>query len=391
MEVLFDLKLLYKQGRKYTFMTKKAKEYKLTAEQSERVYQNMKFVYYLVNKQYLNHPQKEDLEQIGMIGLIKATVTFDESKGIKFSSYASRCILNEINMFFRTENRHTNVLHWEDVVNRNRNGDELTLADITEDANSSISMSDIIEEEYRRKELEKMISIILNKLLLRESCAILFTIAGFSQREIGDFFGVSRSMISRISKEANLSQKTIAINYKPANEFFKVSIETQRITIIFSTESIENLQEFHSQFLAQTRKAKNKVDFTITYQDERAIFQTVLEERAFEPLAMLVMELDKFGVKHGTLAKKARVKEQLVRNRGEKEKSKSTTIPKTSDRAKLNELAIQNYAIQLKQFSLLQIKEQFLDNSILEIAIAINRLLRRNVIYTPERGVYRVV
>ncbi len=294
-------------------------------------------------------------------------------------------------MFFRTENRHTNVLHWEDVVSRKGYADELTLAEITEDTNSSISMSNIIEDEYRRKELEKMISIILNELPLKESCTILFTIAGLMQREIGDFFGVSRSMISRTSQKANLSQKTIAINYKPANEFFKVSIEKQRITIIFSTESIENLQEFHSQFLAQTRKAKNKVDFTITYQDERAIFQTVLEEGAFEPLAMLVMELDKFGVKHGTLAKKARVKEQLVRNRGEKEKSKSTTIPKTSDRAKLNELAIQNYAIQLKQFSLLQIKEQFSDNSILEIAIAINRLLRRNVIYTPERGVYRVV
>ncbi len=372
-------------------MTKKAKEYELTAEQSEQVCQNMKLVYYLVNKQYLNHPQKEELEQIGMLGLCKAAITFDESKGSKFSTYASRCILNEINMFFRIENRHTNVLHWEDVVSRKGYADELTLAEITEDTNSSISMSNIIEDEYRRKELEKMISIILNELPLKESCTILFTIAGLMQREIGDFFGVSRSMISRTSQKANLSQKTIAINYKPANEFFKVSIEKQRITIIFSTESIENLQEFHSQFLAQTRKAKNKVDFTITYQDERAIFQTVLEEGAFEPLAMLVMELDKFGVKHGTLAKKARAKKQLVRNRGEKEKPKSTTIPKMSDRAKLNELAIQNYAIQLQQFSLLQIKERFSDNSILEIAIAINRLLRKNVIYIPERGVYRVV
>ena len=372
-------------------MTKKAKEYELTAEQSERVCENTKLVYYLVNKQYLNHPQKEDLEQIGMLGLCKAAVTFDESKGIKFSSYASRCILNEINMFFRIENRQANVLHWEDIVNRNTNGDELTLAEITEDANSSISMSNIIEDEYRRKELEKMITIILNKLPLKESCTILFTIAGLMQREIGDFLGVSRSMISRISKKANLRQKTITINYKTANEFFKVSIETQRITIIFSTESIENLQEFHSQFLAQTRKAKNKVDFTITYQDERAIFQTVLEERAFEPLAMLVMELDKFGVKHGTLAKKARAKEQLVRNRGEKEKPKSTTITQTSNIAEVNELAIQNYAIQLQQFSLLQIREQFSANSILEIAIAINRLLRKNVICIPETGIYRVV
>ena len=42
----------------------------------------------------------EDLISIGTIGLIKAVGTFDAEKKIKMATYASRCIENEILMFF---------------------------------------------------------------------------------------------------------------------------------------------------------------------------------------------------------------------------------------------------------------------------------------------------
>ena len=87
----------------------KKEQYELTQAQQEWVLQNTGLVYYIVNR-YNNYSwQREDLEQIGMLGLCKAAITFDESKGSKFSTYASRCIDNEILMYLRKNKRRKNI------------------------------------------------------------------------------------------------------------------------------------------------------------------------------------------------------------------------------------------------------------------------------------------
>ena len=53
---------------------------------------NLRLVAHIVKKYYANQNDQEDLISIGTIGLIKAVDTFDAEKGIKLSSYASRCI-----------------------------------------------------------------------------------------------------------------------------------------------------------------------------------------------------------------------------------------------------------------------------------------------------------
>lgn len=60
-----------------------------------RIEENINLVYYVVNKEFAHSRIKEDLYQEGMIGLIKADKLFDENKGIKFSTYATRAIYNE--------------------------------------------------------------------------------------------------------------------------------------------------------------------------------------------------------------------------------------------------------------------------------------------------------
>ena len=52
---------------------------------------NLRLVAHIVKKYYGGSDQ-EDLISIGTIGLIKAVDTFDPDKGIRLSSYASRCI-----------------------------------------------------------------------------------------------------------------------------------------------------------------------------------------------------------------------------------------------------------------------------------------------------------
>jgi RNA polymerase sigma factor, sigma-70 family len=53
---------------------------------------NLRLVAHIIKKYYANTNDQEDLISIGSIGLIKAIDTFDRNKGIRLSSYASRCI-----------------------------------------------------------------------------------------------------------------------------------------------------------------------------------------------------------------------------------------------------------------------------------------------------------
>ena len=66
---------------------------------------NLRLVAHIIKKYYINLNDQDDLISIGTIGLIKAINTFDMDKGAKLSCYASRCIENEILMFFRGNRR----------------------------------------------------------------------------------------------------------------------------------------------------------------------------------------------------------------------------------------------------------------------------------------------
>lgn len=57
---------------------------------------NLRLVAYIVNKNYPDSNEQDDLISIGTIGLIRAAETFDYQKGNHFSTYASKCIDNAI-------------------------------------------------------------------------------------------------------------------------------------------------------------------------------------------------------------------------------------------------------------------------------------------------------
>ena len=67
---------------------------------------------------------------IGTIGLIKAVGTFDAEKGIRFATYASRCIENEILMYFRGRKKYAQDLYIQDPIDVDTDGNALTLMDI---------------------------------------------------------------------------------------------------------------------------------------------------------------------------------------------------------------------------------------------------------------------
>ena len=71
---------------------------------------NMGLVYHIVNRYYPTFINNEDVIQSGMLGLCQAADTFDESKGVAFSSYACKCISTEIIKEFERMRKHNGVM-----------------------------------------------------------------------------------------------------------------------------------------------------------------------------------------------------------------------------------------------------------------------------------------
>ena len=63
---------------------------------------NLRLVVFIARRFENTGVNLEDLISIGTIGLIKAVNTFDGAKGIKLATYASKCIDNEVLMYFRS-------------------------------------------------------------------------------------------------------------------------------------------------------------------------------------------------------------------------------------------------------------------------------------------------
>lgn len=70
---------------------------------NELIEHNLWMVGYLAKKLDVTGVYEADLFSVGTRGLIKASNTFDPEKNIKFTTYASRCIENEILMYLRKQ------------------------------------------------------------------------------------------------------------------------------------------------------------------------------------------------------------------------------------------------------------------------------------------------
>lgn len=162
---------------------------------------NLRLVAHVVKK-YSNAGEADDLIGVGSIGLIKAINTFEEGKGTQLSTYAARCIENEILMLIRVNKKHKNVISLNDSLGRDKDGDDISLKDVIEDTETDLfkNVGDAILAQ-------KMLKIIKETLSDREQKILFYRygLAGYpvlTQREIALKLGISRSYISRIEKKA---------------------------------------------------------------------------------------------------------------------------------------------------------------------------------------------
>jgi RNA polymerase sporulation-specific sigma factor len=163
---------------------------------------NLRLVAHIVKKYNMADKETDDLISIGTIGLIKAIDTFDDEKGIRLATYASRCIDNELLMMLRSGKRLAKEVYLYDPIGSDREGNEINLLDIIEEAET-----DIVENIMLEDDIKKLYQII-GKVLTDREREIICLRYGLSnrkevtQREIASMLGISRSYVSRIEKKA---------------------------------------------------------------------------------------------------------------------------------------------------------------------------------------------
>lgn len=163
---------------------------------------NLRLVVYIAKKFDNTGVGVEDLISIGTIGLIKSINTFNPQKNIKLATYASRCIENEILMYFRRNNKTKLEVSIDEPLNVDWDGNELLLSDIL-GTDEDVIYRDI-ETEVERKLLLKAV----DKLSDREKTIInlrfgLSDPSGkeLTQKEVAEMLGISQSYISRLEKK----------------------------------------------------------------------------------------------------------------------------------------------------------------------------------------------
>jgi len=163
---------------------------------------NLRLVAHIVKKYNMIDKETDDLISIGTIGLIKAIDTFDEEKGIRLATYASRCIDNELLMMLRSGKRLSKEVYLYDPIGSDREGNEINLLDIIEEAEMDIVENIVLEDDI--KKLYSMISQVLTDRE-REIICLRYGLSNHkevTQREIANRLGISRSYVSRIEKKA---------------------------------------------------------------------------------------------------------------------------------------------------------------------------------------------
>ena len=162
---------------------------------------NLRLVAHIAKKYQNVDEEMEDMISIGTIGLIKAIDSFDAGKG-KLSTYASRCIDNELLMFLRAKKKTSREVSLYEPIGTDREGNEINLLDIIEQ-----DQVDVIDRMEAEDKLGRLSGLIHNTLNDREREIITLRYGlkneyEVTQREIGRKLGISRSYVSRIEKRA---------------------------------------------------------------------------------------------------------------------------------------------------------------------------------------------
>ena len=173
---------------------------------------NLRLVAHVVKKYQGLEEDLDDLISIGTIGLIKAVTTFDTSKSNRLSTYATRCIDNELLMMLRVRKKYARDVSLYEPIGTDKEGNEINLLDIIESP-----AEDVVENYSVRQDIQKALRLVSDNLTPKEYEVIrlrfgLFGEQEYTQREIAKRLKISRSYVSRIEKNALLKLRRLFLS-----------------------------------------------------------------------------------------------------------------------------------------------------------------------------------
>ncbi|MCD8020475.1 MAG: RNA polymerase sporulation sigma factor SigK [Clostridiales bacterium] len=163
---------------------------------------NLRLVAHIVKKYHCQDRDLDDLISVGTIGLIKAVNTFDENKGGRLVTYASRCIENELLMMLRQEKKLQREVSLYEPIGMDPEGNHISLVDIL--CADDVTMIEKYIYQYYLGHLKGIVEHLEDE---RERNIIikrygLYGGGTHTQKEVAADLGISRSYVSRIEKKA---------------------------------------------------------------------------------------------------------------------------------------------------------------------------------------------
>ncbi|MDD2505553.1 MAG: RNA polymerase sporulation sigma factor SigK, partial [Bacilli bacterium] len=162
---------------------------------------NLRLVAHIVKKYESKEYDTDDLISIGTIGLVKGVDSYKPAKNTRITTYAARCIENEILMHYRSNKKHINNVSLNDSIGLDKDGNEINLIDLLKGDDP-----DLIESLNQKNNI-KLLYKYLSILTPREKEIVikrygLYNNLESTQKEIAKHLGISRSYVSRIEKRA---------------------------------------------------------------------------------------------------------------------------------------------------------------------------------------------
>ena len=165
------------------------------------IHHNLRLVAHIVKK-YSQTEEADDLISVGCFGLIKAINSYKEGLGTQFSTYAAKCIENEILMLLRVNKKRKNDCSIDDIVCADEENNKITVIDLAYEEGND--MDNVVGQVVLS---EKLYKILQENLTEREFMIIkmrygLNNTPALTQREVAQKLGISRSYISRLEKKS---------------------------------------------------------------------------------------------------------------------------------------------------------------------------------------------
>ena len=169
------------------------------AARQKLIEHNMRLIVHIARKYKVPGCTFDDLISIGAIGLIKAVRSYDMDAGTSLSTYAARCIENEILMSLRQSRKQQADISLNEPLGTDSDGNAVTFADLLG------TDPDLVEDEVRRRITLRAVREALPLLPEREKLVLsmrygLTDGVMHPQHEIAKLLGISRSYVSRVEK-----------------------------------------------------------------------------------------------------------------------------------------------------------------------------------------------